>query len=93
MSWHLLVHLLDDLRQQGASTFAFDAVKTNLGAWPYQGAIGALIAYAVWPALRKKAHAFVDKKLAPVHEAIAHVHRHIESATGVPAPKKESTHD
>ena len=85
---HLLIHWLDDLRAQGDGTFSWNVVRGNIGAWPYQAALAALIAYAVWPPLRKRVHAFVDKKLAPVHEAIAHVHRHIESATGVPVPPK-----
>lgn len=32
MLWHLLIHYLDDGRHEFISTFAWEAIKTNLGA-------------------------------------------------------------
>lgn len=39
--WHLAIHWLDDGRHEFISTFAWEAIKTNLGA-------SAWLAFPVW---------------------------------------------
>lgn len=65
---HLIIHWLTDLRHEGASTFGWETVKSNLGAWPYQAALAAIVTYAFWPKVRVRVDAWVK----------GHLHHHNE---------------
>lgn len=58
---HLAVRWLADLRHEGASTFSWEAVKTNLGAGPYQAGIGGALAAVIVPRVRAKLKAEAEK--------------------------------
>ena len=52
MTWHLFVHYLDDLRREGITTFAWENVKTNIGAGPYWAVIASGFSYIFVPRFR-----------------------------------------
>jgi len=83
---HLLIHVLDLFRHELISTFSWEAVKTNIGAAPWQVTAGAVASYFVLPRVKKRADAWLAGHLAVHHQAItqmferhvAELHRHID---------------
>lgn len=67
MSVHLFVHYLDLLRHELASTFTWEAVKTNIGAGPYWAGIAGFFSYIFVPRFRD----WVNGHFRSLHEARA----------------------
>ncbi len=72
MTWHLFVHWLDDLRHEGISTFAWESVKSNIGAWPWQATLAAIIAAVVYAPLRAR----VVHEVEQLHMKLDHIIEH-----------------
>lgn len=64
MSWHLIVHWLDDLRGMfGNATFAWNVVRGNIGAVPWQAAIFSPFVALLWPKVREWIRTFLHKHI------------------------------
>ena len=79
---HLVVHYLDLARHEGASTFAWEAVKTNLGAWPWQAAFAAIIGAFIYPPTRHwfeskfgEIYRWIDGHMSALHEKLDRNHQ------------------
>ena len=72
MSWHLVAHYLDDLRGAfGLSTFSWNVVRGNIGAWPYQAAIGSVLAWVFVPKIRT----YIDNHIKGLHAKLEAQHK------------------
>ena len=66
---HTSIHWLDDARHEMASTFAWESVKTNLGAWPWQAALAGIGAALIYPPTRR----WVERELDHLHAKLDHL--------------------
>jgi hypothetical protein len=72
LSWHDVVHWLDLLRHELISTFAWEPVKTNIGAGVWWAALAGIAATLLWPPLREAVKAFFKRHTDALHKKLDH---------------------